>query len=41
MEYEVRIIHIFKVEANNEEEAIDKAMEMSYSEANDCQIEVE
>lgn len=39
--YIVKIIHEFEVEAENEEEAADIAIDKSYGEAKDCRIETE
>lgn len=41
MKYEVKIIHVFCIEAENEFEAEEEALQKCYSEAYDCYLETE
>ena len=41
MKYKVEVIHVYEIEAENEDDAIDKAIERPYSEAKDCYFNVE
>ena len=39
--FRVSVIHVYEFEAHDEDEAVQMAIDASYSEARDCQIEAE